>query len=232
MENISTIQTPDFLTPSTQPAQPLFLRAVASADADEITTYHLTFLQQPVDYSLHWLHQPDGSTERRRCTGEGCSWCASGGISQEMYAGLVIDHDAPRFAIVQMSRAASTPVAAALTDYVVGDLDEATPVISAFGLADPRQPLVTLRAMRAERGPRYRATAMARDFATHPTTGKPLSLRAWFTTRKGGDWLAEALGSTAPILRPHVLEPKTLDVMPLIWPQPLDAALPVGDLHV
>ena len=211
--------TPDFSTLAL--SQPLFLRTVAPQPEGAIAVYRITLLQSPVAYGVHWLAQPDGAAggaERRRCTVKGCPWCARGHQAQDMYAGLVIDHDNDRFAIAQLSKAAATAVAKAATDYVFGTSGLPLKPVRAFGLSDPRQPVVSLRAVRSEHGPRYNAKASTRDFTLDPHTGRRLGLAAWFDTNDGADWLQDALVKSAPVLYPYALRPEALDVLRFIWP--------------
>lgn len=213
--------TQDFLTLSLPP-QPLFLRTVApDSDDGAVAVYRMTLLCVPEVYAVHWLTRPDGAAGgrgRRRCAGEGCPWCAQGHTPQEMYAGLVIDHDNDRLAIAQMSKAAATSVAKAMTDYVLAAQGRSSTPVRAVGLADPRQPVITLRAVRSERGPRYSAKAALREFTRDPNTGRRLGLAAWFDTDEGADWLQDALVKSAPVLYPYALRPEALDPLRFIWP--------------
>lgn len=215
MNIINTTLPPNFLTP--KPVVPLFLRTVAPDEDGQAAVYRLTLLHAPKVYGVHWLAPSGGAgaAERRLCAEDGCPWCATGSVSHEMYAGLAIDHDHNRFVILQMSRAAAEPVAQAATEYALGG--SSRPVM-AFGLLDSRQPLITLRARRSPKGPRYSAKVEPRDFTTDPATGRRLGLAAWFKTDPGLAWLQDALVNTAPVLRPYALKPEALDVMPLIWP--------------
>lgn len=219
METIDYLpSTATFLTPAL-PSPPLFLRTVAPATPHAATVYTFTLLRMPVAYAVHWLAQPDGTTERYHCRKDGCPWCADGHTAQEMYAAVVIDHTDNRFCILQMSRAAAAPVAQAATDYVQGRFADASKPVLPYGLLDPRQPMITLRAVRSGKGPRYSATATTREFTTDPSTGRHLGLARWFSTPPGADWLQDALLNTAAVLRPHVLQPQMLDLMRLIWPE-------------
>ena len=220
MNTIAYPESLDFLTHARPGAQPLFLRTIAPNEPGAVASYQLTLLQQPIDYAVHWGRRPDGGTDRHRCLADDCPWCVDGNQPQEMYAGLVIDHAVPRFAIVQASRAASKQIATAAMTYL-DDLRSAEPVakVGVFGLSDPRQPIIELRAKRTAVGPRYKATAKARLSTTNPMNGEPLSLAIWFLTDDGKAWLDEALGNTSQAVRSHVLRPHAFDPLPLIFPE-------------
>lgn len=218
MTTIADLPTTIF-SPASGTNPPLFLRIVAPSGIGDVAAYHLTLIQQPVAYSIHWSRLPDGSTAREQCCGADCPRCTDGHQAQAMFAALAIDHAAPRFVIFQASRAASSAIIRAGMAYRKR-IHEQQPdaKLRSFGLSDPLQPEFRIRAWRESGDPRYEARAATHALAIHPITGNQLGLSDWFDTARGAAWLDRALVNTSPAIRDRVLVPDAIDPMALIWP--------------